>query len=500
MAIDDVDTPGSDGWWMQKAWLELKAKRCEYTKLENYRRGTPPVSMGSAKVASAFYKFQRQCRTNLADLAVQALIERLAVRTIRTAAGSDDDGDVVATRLWQASGMDVAHPDLLRMIATFGEGYTWTSAPSAPGEFSQISPEDPRECVVLFDAMGRAVAGFKLFHDALGGYDYAILFRPGRKVVAYSEKGTPPPRLAPDGSLREPKIRFDPRRFTIRPERPADVPEDDDPTTPLWSESYEIQDIPLERHLAPDGVGVFQRHLDLIDQVNHIILQGLVIATLQAFRQRAIELAEELPEEDEDGNKIDYDDLFAADPGAMWELPVGAKIWESGQVDMSGILNQAKDAIQRFAAVLRLPFSLFVSDAANQSAEGAQLTREGLVFKAEDYQRVETRALLRSISTAFKFMPDDVRYAEVNGQRVDRADLAGMSIDWLPAERYSLAEKAQADAQAPSLPRRQKLRLIWQMTPAEVDVAMGQAQEDALMAASAAAATSGANGGGAAGG
>jgi hypothetical protein len=58
-----------------------------------------------------------------------------------------------------------------------------------------------------------------------------------------------------------------------------------------------------------------------------------------------------------------------------------------------------------------------------------------------------------------------------------------MSIDWLPAERYSLAEKAQADSQALSLPRRQKLRPDLGMTPAEVDLAMAQAAEDALLAA-----------------
>lgn len=484
MAIKNVDQAGSDGWWMQQCWIALRDQRRDLTRLENYRRGTPQVSMGSPATQSAFYRFQRQCRTNVADLVVQALIERLGVRTIRTAAGGDDDGDVQATRMWQASGMDVGQSDLNRMLATFGRACTSTSAPDIDGGWSRIVPEDPRECVVIRDAHGRTVAGFKLFHDQLSQVDYAILWRPGRKVVGTRARASRPGLIGPDLAMREPKLMFIASAFDLRPEQPSGWEPTGDPTADLlWSESYEVQDIPIVDHVAPDGVGVFERHIDLIDQINHIILQGLVISTLQAFKQRALELTEDLPKYDPETNlEIDYNDVFAADPGALWKLPIGAKIWESGAVDITGILQQAKDAIQRFAAVTRTPFSMFSSDSVNQSAAGAQLTKEGLVFKAEDYQRVETRGLIEALSIGFKFMPDSVRYVDVNGARVDRADVAGMSIEWLPAERYSLAEKAQADSQATSLPRRQRLSRIWGFTPAEVDIAMSQAAEDAMLA------------------
>jgi hypothetical protein len=482
VAIPDVDVPGSDGWWMNKAWTELKAKRKHYTLLENYRRGTPPISMGTAKVASAFYRFQQQCRTNVADLAVQALVERMGVRTIRTAASADDDGDVQATRLWSASGMSVAQSDVYRMLATYGEAFTSTSAPDTDDGWSRIVAEDPRECVVLHDNQGRAVAGFKLASDTLGGYDYAILWRPGRKVVAVKEGATGGPRERTDRMLRPPATAFSAASFTIRPERPDDAA-DDDPTTPIWSESYDQTDLPLVRHVAPEGVGVFERHLDLVDQINHIVLQGLVIATLQAFKQRAIESDQPLPTHTPDGKEIDWNDLFSADPGSLWLLLPGQKIWESGQVDLTGILQQAKDAIQRFASVTRTPFSMFSSDAVNQSAQGAQLTREGLVFKVESYQRAEDAALAVSLSIGFKFMPDAVRFAEVDGGRVDRADPTGIVIDWLPAERFSLAERSQADSQTTSLSVRGKLRRIWQLTPAEIDQVMNERREDALLEA-----------------
>lgn len=474
---------------MQRCWLELKAKRKRLVRLENYRRGTPPVQLGTTNAASGFYKFQRQCRTNVADLVVQALIERLGVRTVRTAASTDKDGDVQATAMLQGSGLGTSLTDVFRMLATFGEAYLHDTAPEAAGQWGRISAEDPRECIVLCDAVGRDLVAFKLFHDPIGGYDYAILWRagdgetPGRKVIAYAERATAPNGFHPDGSLRAPRIQFAPSTFTIRSIRPEDA-ETDNVATPLWSEEYATPDLPLTRVVAPDGVGVFERHLDLIDQINHIILQGLVIATLQAFKQRALIADKEnppLPDTDpKTGEKINYDDLFSADPGALWELPPGWRIWESGEVNLQGILAQAKDAIQRFAAVTRTPFSMFVSDATNQSAEGAQLTREGLVFKTEDFQRAIAGPLMRAISLGFKYMPNDVRFAMVDGAQIDRADLAGMAIDWLPAERYSLQERATADASAKALSTRQRLARIWGLTPAEIDQNMSQLNEDAL--------------------
>jgi hypothetical protein len=59
-------------------------------------------------------------------------------------------------------------------------------------------------------------------------------------------------------------------------------------------------------------------HLPILDRINYTILNRLEIATLQAFRQRAIK---GVPDKDAEGNEIDYDDIFSADPGALWQLP-----------------------------------------------------------------------------------------------------------------------------------------------------------------------------------
>lgn len=471
MAID-VSVPESDGWWMQTLWRQLSANQRRFQLLEDYRCGRPPLILGSEALRSAFYRFQRVARSNFADVIVQAMAERMAVRSIRTAKDSSDNGDDQAHAIWSANALDIYQSDVYRMMGTFGVAYA--ALAQADGPMPIVTVEDPRQTVTMQDPVNplKRLAGFKLYHDQAAGQDVAILWRPGRKVVATRDRkarvGTPnpvqrdllgPPPLIP--------VAFSASAFTIDEAR---------------SEEYDLKDIPVVPFTNRDGVGEFELHIDLLDRINHMLLQRIVIATLQAFKQRAIILSDlatddpndprGLPTHDDDGNEINYDDLFSADPGALWRLPVGAKIWESGQVDLTGILTAVKDDAMHLAVVTRTPFSMFTPDAANQSAEGAQLQREGLVFKVEDRDRIAGRSWAEVLSIGFQLMGD-----------IERADVGKIVVDWVPAERYSLAERSQADSLATSLPVAQKWVRIWGMTPAEVQIAQTQRSADAMLAA-----------------
>jgi hypothetical protein len=247
------------------------------------------------------------------------------------------------------------------------------------------------------------------------------------------------------------------------------------PTPAVTSERYNLDEVPVTRIENQDGVGVFELHTDLLDRINHTILQRVVIATLQAFKQRGIELPEDsdgLPDFDKDGNKIDYNDIFSADPGALWRMPPGAKIWESGEVNLQGVLGSVKDDVLHLAAVTQTPMFMFTPDAVNQSAAGTDHQTEGLVFGVEAWHRLIGRGLARSFSLAFKMSGDE-----------QRADMGKIAIDWLPAARPSLAEMAAADAQAVSLTWEQKQTIIWQRNPQEVAIADAQRHSDAMLAA-----------------
>jgi hypothetical protein len=199
-------------------------------------------------------------------------------------------------------------------------------------------------------------------------------------------------------------------------------------------------------------------HLDHLDRINHMLLQRMVIATMQAFRQRAVR--GNLPELDDAGNPIDYNDLFVADPGAMWQLPEGVEIWESGQVDLGPILQSVKDDVQQLAAVTFTPQHYLIPEASRSSgsAEGAQLSREGLVFKTEDRIARASIGWKQVMSLAFRLLGDDAR-----------ADLNALEPIWAPAERLTLSERADAAIKATDVPWRAKMAELWGFDPEQID-------------------------------
>lgn len=502
MAIDTTVT-GSPGWWMQLLWKQLQAETPRLNRLEAYRRGEPQIVMGSERLQSAFYRFQNMSRSNFADLIVSAMTNRMAARAIRTSAAEDDNGDQAAWRIWTANGLNVGQTDLYRLMGTFGCAYVAIGGVDSDetGAEPVITIEDPRQTITMQDPLQpwKTVAGFKLYHDPQAQMDYAVLWLPGKKYVAQRSRKARITTLGGPGTPGKPApvhVQFSPASFDLLPvgrEVEAASEADDrivwDDVQPdgaldpamlgpnydgMMSESYDLMDVPLIRFGNRDGVGEFEMHTDLLDRIAHVTLQQMVIATLQAFKQRAIELdpeGGELPDEDENGQPIDYNDVFEADPGAIWRLPIGAKIWESGQVDLTGILSAAKDWVLHLAACTQTPFPMFSPDSANQSANGASLYREGLTFKVEDRCRIAGAGWAQVFAVAFQMKGDQ-----------QRGNAADIMVDWAPADRYSILEMAQADASS-SLPLAQKCARIYGMSPAETKVAVSQAAQQAFLTA-----------------
>jgi hypothetical protein len=113
--------------------------------------------------------------------------------------------------------------------------------------------------------------------------------------------------------------------------------------------------------------------------------------------------------------------------------------------------------IQDIAAVTRTPRHYLNPEGANGSAEGAALAREGLVFKAEDRIARATSGWSKVMSLMFRWLGDQ-----------ERANLLDLEPIWKPAERYSLAERADANSKFQDIPFRSRMSLIGQFSPAEV--------------------------------
>lgn len=500
MALDKnaLKTPGSAEWWMQTLARELldpvRLKRL--ATLQAYRAGCPPMPYLSPSQRKGFYEFQRVARANFARKIVQSRVQRMAIRSIRTAAADDDNGDEVAWRYFTANGLEIASADVHSDMQTFAEAYVRGGVDKDSRPLALRC--DPWSTITVTDPLNpnRTIAAFMLLWDEYAGRDYAYLWLPGEEWVAYADRPSRPKRYSlpgvtvPDRPWMKhrwlPRMTFDPQAFTMRPQI-ADVADDERDDAP-YSQRFEHEVVPVVHFDARDGIGLFEEHLDAIDRINHSIMQRIVIIAVQAYKQRALkqdlgpngEVKDRLPDTNpETGEDINWDEIFQPGPDALWKLPPGVSIWESGETDAQGPLKAASDDIKFLSAATDTPLPL-ASDDTNASAESAQNRREGLVFSVEDSDRIAGRRWADVISLLFLFAPDEDRYVGEGDTRVDRADAGQIIIDWFPAERYSLAEKASADSANKSLSPDMAAAKIWQLTPDEVAINRAQRAAAAL--------------------
>lgn len=468
--VIDVDEPMSPGWWLDRCHTKLLARQDRLMRLFSRYVGNPwePDWIdGSPDAAKRFY---RAARTSFAEMIVKAPLRRLRVTSILTAADSSEIGDEVAWRVWRRAGMLSAATDIHRTMLIAGDAYAIVGVDDA-GPYA--TAEDPRQVVTIHDPIrqDRVRAAAKFFTDADTRTDYGYLYMPGRRFVAKSQDVT-----RPLGAFGEPasRVAFAPREWVW----------DDDhggPDGEAWPEGMG-DFVGVIRYRNDEGVGEFERHEDILYRIDHVILQGMVIATMQAFKQRAIKVdPADMPDVDPStGQPINYDEILSADPGALWKLPLTAELWESGQVDLNGILAMAEKEMQRLSAVTFTPLSMFNSDAVNQSAAGAELVKEGLTDKVSAlHDRCDQPHAIVAASL--------LRLAEFE----DRANVDDIRIGWAPAVRYSLTEKAQAATagKASEVPWRTRMREFWQFTPEEIAQMESERMTDELLFGATVAAT-----------
>ena len=429
---------------------DLAEDQQELNLLERYYEGDAPLPEGADGASAAYRKFQKKARSNFAQLAVAATRERMIIDGFRTGADGDENGDILARRLWKANNLDVGSADLHSMMLTFGEAYAIVGPPNAFG-IPVVTIEDPRQVESKHDPLDPRLItqAVKVWREDELGLDFAYFYYPSRIEVFVKEA---------KGSL------YSVNDWIYREDLSADNP---------------LGEVPVIKFKNIDGDGEFEPFLDILDRINHMVLQRLVIATTQAFKQKWI--SGDLPTHDPDGNEIDYNGIFTPSAGSLWMLPEGASLGESAQTDLQGILASVRADVQDFAALTRTPMHYLTPDGANQSAEGAALAREGLVFKAEDRMARVTPSWSKVMSLMFKWLGDDVR-----------ANLLDLEPMWKPAERYSLAERADANSKFQDIPFRSRMTIVGQFTPEEIaEMEVERAGETAL----ALALTGGAGGG-----
>lgn len=341
-------------------WLPVLAKRLDDRRptidlLMSYTTGDAPLPEMGRNTRAAWQRFQKESRTSFGLLVVEALTTRFVPNGVRV--GGDDSSEVTAAarRIFRDNRLAVVFPDAARSAFTARLGYLIVGDDAGR---AVITAESPLHVITAPDPLRPWVsrAALKVWRDADLRQDFAYVWANGvrQKFARTSDDGSGKPfRGASEGS------------WVL-----AGEPEPYEGNVPV---------IALENK---DSMGEFEPHMDILNRINRNMLQRLVSVAMQAFRQRMLEGG--LPDQDEDGNDIDWAKMFEPAPGALWELPEGVTVKELADAagGILAMLEAEKADIRTFAAVTQTPLPMMMPE--NESAQGAQNQMAGLVSKATD--------------------------------------------------------------------------------------------------------------------
>jgi hypothetical protein len=428
--------------WLVRLTKRMDERGQRLANLRSYMDGDAPLPEGAQGVRDAYKAFQKKARTNFGELIVDAVCERMIVSGFSVGGQASDDDAVRA--IWKRNRLQIGSADVHRDMVGLSAGYVIVS----PGQDGALVTCERPEQVITEQAPNRpdlVRAALKVYRDTVDGYDVAHLHLPGRVFTYYRPLRDPMGAWVAASSIAG-KWEY------------------------AGDEDSGLDVVPVVPFINRGGLGEFETHTDVLDRINWDILQRLVITAMQAYRQRALKTqGDGLPREDEDGNTIDYGEMFKPGAGSLWELPEGVDLWESSATDLTPILSAAKDDLTHLAAVTRTPMPTLMPDGANQTAEGAAFAREGLVFKSQD--RVERAKASWNLGMGLALALE----------RGERRPVADVETLWQPVERRSLQERADAATKAQDLPWRDRMTDIWGYSADRVDQMEANRGTDMLM-------------------
>jgi hypothetical protein len=441
---------------LQELFLQpriYRTRRQRLNMLWSYYIGCPPLPHVAHEYTDTFRDVLRKGRATYAPMAITPMLDRMELNGVRTGVQDGVEGDDVAKRIMNYSNFAAAIKDAFMYLFVMSESYLMV-IPAAPGSSDRtplITAEDPRFCIGEPDPMNpnQLQAALKLGYDPVAGRTVAWLFHDGKQYKASGPSGT----LAVQQGFTAASFDWD--------GPPVDLPE-----------LAGIGRVPVVQLCNARGLGEFEPHLDLLDRINDAILQRIVITAYQSFKQRAVIGDLEGDDEGEgeaEAEQVDLNAVFTADPGALWQVPAGTTFWESNPADMTGLITAIRDDVKEFAAVTSTPLHLITPDAANGSAEGAALMREGLVFKVKDRRARLNPRLVELWKMAFAFAGESDRTANIE-------------LLWGPIESFSLTARADASTKLRGIMSRPRiLQDVMEMTPDEIQQNEQELQQDAIL-------------------
>ncbi|WP_100813023.1 hypothetical protein [Microbacterium lacus] len=460
--LEFTSIAGSDDWWLIRLCNQLGEGLPRMHKITQYRDGNAliPDNMWEGS-REGYMRLMRRSRLHVAETIRDARTNRQIVIGFRTGAANDDAGDKAAMKNWKTSNMGVQARPFFNDTADYGSSYILTRQDennfplfqTRNGWNTATEPDPSRPWLTRFAVV--------VTYDAVNQEEIAVLFGQGwyRVAVRRSAFAT----LPTNGT-----------KWVVN----SDWNWAGDRVLTPWTRRNLIV-----RNQTVDGFGVYEKHLDTIDRINEITLNAITLIITQSFRQRSVigDLPTHFPEgHPQAGQEIDYDEMFKAGPAALWMLPMNSQIIESAASDVRPIYAARKDEVETLASLTATPQYVFQSDSANQSATGAELAREQLVFAVNAMNDQAEVSLIHSQSTAFEILGD-----------AQRAEVTDLEVIWGKTNPATMAERGEAAPKfkAGGAPQRWIDEHILEMTPAELERAATDRQDDAFLVSLAAPAT-----------
>lgn len=360
----DVSTPNTPGWWLNRLWKALEADAPRLDLLANYQGGDHRLPEGHARAREAYRRFQRKARSNYTGLVANAVTERLKPIGFRTGSATTNTLDGEAWRIWQANKFDARCGQLLLAAVSLSRAYVLVIPNPDDPTTPLWSVKDPRQTITEADPADpqRVRAGLTWYDDEALGRRRAFLFLPN-EVHEFEAK-------IPAGNRKLNPAEFD---YSLTSDGTEQItPNPSAPNVPL---------VPFVNRpgLDGDGMGEFEDVIDVQDRINAGLLDRLVIAKMQAYRQRWVKGVDAT---DENGNPRAP---FTPGVDLLWTTGNDSAAFGDFQAtDLTPLLKAVEDDIRDLAAITRTPAHYLMAQMVNVSGDALKAAESGLVSKVRD--------------------------------------------------------------------------------------------------------------------
>lgn len=351
--------------WLARLGPKLVSRQEVIELWQRYYDGDHDLPTGPSQVKDAYRNFQKTARTNLCELAVESMVDRLEVIGYRNKEGLDEE----VWGLWNIARLSGRQSAIYRKALSLGSAYAIVGVDPNRARTPRVTIEDPRNVIVETDPADPQlrIAALRLWHDDIRKRWFATVYLPGWRYHYQTISEFAKPDDPANGRLTFSAEKWEQRSEPTRSTREIPVI------------VYANSDEGREPMAEFSGAGI-----DIQNRVNLTVLNRLTAERYGAFRQKA--LTNYIPQEDPVTGlpispfNLGSDQVLTVPPAEPGESE--PKLFDLAQTDTSNMIRACEQDMRMFAAATRTPvYYLPGGDMTNLSADAIAALDAGHISK-----------------------------------------------------------------------------------------------------------------------